>query len=324
MSRPSLRLDRTHSSVAPHGSLPLPAPRRAIEQSPRVPKEFVHLRYGDSVLLTGWHCTGAMEFQVTARWPAPDSGVPGRGFRSGSMKAAQTVRQAGLLLAHAEFGAPLSHAVLLRTFDFAFDLERLEAEKKPATLILKVLCEITKSRGSSISGLRMTMSIHHEGQQVGTAATSFEWIPPGVYRRLRGVHAEAVRDQPPLPAPVPPAQVDCATDVEVALTPTDKAGRWLLRSDFRNTALYDHPVDHVPGLVLIEAAQQAARLVTSRGTFRPSAVTTVFDRYVEFDSPCWIEARPAAAEDEATAAVRVTGHQDGETVFTTVLTGPAC
>ncbi|ARF59127.1 ScbA/BarX family gamma-butyrolactone biosynthesis protein [Streptomyces gilvosporeus] len=321
MSTPSLGPGRMHSPVAPDRNLPLPAPRRATGHSPRVPKEFVHLRYDDSVLVTDWHRTGAMNFRVTAIWPALDRGAPGRGFRSWAMQAAQMVRQTGLLLAHAEFGAPLTHAVLLRTFDFAFDVERLEAERKPTSLVLDVVCEITKSRGRSISGLRMTMSIHCAGRQVGTAATGFEWIPPGVYRRLRGVHAEAVRDQAPLPAPVPPAQVDCTADVEVVLTPTDTAGRWLLRGDFRNTALYDHPVDHVPGLVMIEAAQQAARLVTAHRTFRPSALTTVFERYVEFDSPCWIGAQPAA-EGEGTTTVRVTGHQNGAKVFTTTLTDP--
>ncbi|WP_369360296.1 ScbA/BarX family gamma-butyrolactone biosynthesis protein [Streptomyces sp. cg2] len=319
MSKPLLRLDHEESSIAPHGDLPLPAPQSA-EQSARVLNSFVHLRHDNSVLVTDWQRSGDMNYRVTAQWPAPGNGEPGRGFRSESMQAGQMVRQAGLLLAHAEFGAPLAHAILLRTFDFSFDMDFLRAKNKPASLIVQVLCEPTKSRGRSINGLHMTMTIHCEGQQIGTAATGFEWIPPAVYRRLRGDHAEAVSDQPPLSAPVAPAQVDCTADVEVVLAPTEHADRWLLRNDFRNTALYDHPVDHVPGLVLIEAAQQAARLVTSPGNFRASAVETVFDRYVEFDSPCWIEAHPVAAEAKGSTAVRVTGHHNGETAFTAVLT----
>ncbi|WP_438484270.1 ScbA/BarX family gamma-butyrolactone biosynthesis protein [Streptomyces sp. S186] len=289
-----------------------------------MPKSFVHLRRDDSVLVTGWQRSSAMNYQVTASWPAPGNEVPGRGFRSGTMTVAQTVRQAGLLLAHAEFGAPLDYAILLRTFDFAFDMDFLGAENKPADLIINVACEPTKTRGRAINSLLLTMSIHFEGRQVGTASTSFEWIPPAVFRRLRGAHAEAVSEQPPLSAPVAPAQVDCTTDVEVVLAPTDDAGRWLLRSDFRNTALYDHPVDHVPGLVLIEAAQQAARLVASPKTFRASAVNTVFHRYVEFDSPCSIEARPGETEVEGATAVSVTGYQNGELAFTAVLTGSSC
>ncbi|MYT27412.1 MULTISPECIES: ScbA/BarX family gamma-butyrolactone biosynthesis protein [unclassified Streptomyces] len=323
MSRPLLRLDHKERSVAPHESSPLPA-TQSIERSASVLKSFVHLRRDDSVLVTDWQRSSAMNYQVTARWPARGNEVPGRDFRSGTMTVAQTVRQAGLLLAHTEFGVPLSHAVLLRNFDFDFDMDFLGGENKPADLIINVRCEITKSRGRSITGLQMTMSIHFDGRQVGTAATSFEWIPPAVFRRLRGDHAEAVSDQPPLSAPVAPAQVDCTTDVEVVLTPTDDAGRWLLRSDFQNTALYDHPVDHVPGLVLIEAAQQAARLAASPRTFRAETVKTAFHRYVEFDSPCSIEAHPVSAETEGATAVSVTGRQNGELAFTAVLTSSSC
>ncbi|MFD0381589.1 AfsA-related hotdog domain-containing protein [Streptomyces stramineus] len=44
--------------------------------------------------------------------------------------------------------------------------------------------------------------------------------------------------------------------------PTSDPRQWLLRHPFANTVLYDHPVDHVPGLVLIEAAHQAVRHLT--------------------------------------------------------------
>ncbi|CAM5724075.1 hypothetical protein SMICM304S_04918 [Streptomyces microflavus] len=56
--------------------------------------------------------------------------------------------------------------------------------------------------------------------------------------------------------------------------------------------------------------------------FVPAEGRTHFHRYAEFGSPCSIgaEVLPCAVPGEA--RVRVTGHQDGEPVFDTVLSGP--
>ncbi|GHF36029.1 adhesin [Streptomyces mashuensis] len=287
-----------------------------------VPRELVHLSSDDAVHCTGWSRLDPTTYLVTAEWPAGTSTeVPGCGTRHESLVTAQTVRQAGLLLAHAEFGAPLPHAVLLRTFAFSFDAGRPVVTGARAALDIMVSCTETERRGNRTTGLHLDMTVLRDGHVFGTAATGFSWIPPVVYRRLRGDHAEPVRVQPPLPAPVPPASVGRATAPEVVLAPTGEPLRWLLRGDFTNTTLYDHAVDHQPGLVLIEAAHQAARLATAPGTFLPASVSATFDRYVEFDRPCTVEARVSGGT--RTTTVHVTGHQDGQQAFTTVLTGPS-
>ncbi|QMV06648.1 hypothetical protein GJU35_13800 [Streptomyces lincolnensis] len=93
-----------------------------------------------------------------------------------------------------------------------------------------------------------------------------------------------------------------------------------MRVDTSHPLLFDRPDDHVPGMVLLEAARQAAAAVTpGDGTPYPLSMENTFDRYVEFDTPCWIEATPV------TDGVRVVGHQDGEQVFSSLvrMDGPA-
>ena len=287
-----------------------------------VPKELVHLSFDEYVLVTGYTQVDDSTFTLTAKWP-PGTGraVPGLGTRYESLVVAQTIRQVGLVLAHAAFGAPSNHATLLRTFDFALDTTSQPAGSKPDDLFIVVSCKTNNHRTNRrLTGLRLDMDIRSGGRSIGTGATDFEWIAPAVYRRLRGDHAQAVHEQPALPAPVPAVRVGRAADSEVVLAATTEPRRWQLRNDFSNKILYDHAVDHVPGLVLIEAAHQAARLVTSPGAFLPHSVTTTFDRYVEFDSPCWIEAE-VDTKGPTTTVVTVTGHQNGRPVFRTELTG---
>ena len=79
-------------------------------------------------------------------------------------------------------------------------------------------------------------------------------------------------------------------------------------------------MDHVPGLGLIEAAVQAAQAAVRPGVFHPTAVDTEFERYVEFDVPCLVEAEPLRKGPD-TLVVRITGTQSGHTAFRSELTG---
>lgn len=65
--------------------------------------------------------------------------------------------------------------------------------------------------------------------------------------------------------------------------------RWLLRVDGCHPVFFDHPVDHVPGMLLVEAARQAAVAATG-GRGVPIEMDTEFRKYVEFAEPCWIDA----------------------------------
>ncbi|MFD9813373.1 ScbA/BarX family gamma-butyrolactone biosynthesis protein [Streptomyces sp. NPDC059080] len=302
----------------PHSARQPDAPERATSA---VRKEFLHLSFDDSVFLTGCERRGAMEFALTARWPGFIRAAESGGVRHEPLVVAQTIRQAGLLIAHAEFETPLNHAMLLRTFGFRLDASFQPPEGVPVEVVLHASGAEQDRRGARLTGLRLQMELTTpEGMRIGSGATDFEWIAPAVYRRLRGNHVEAVRDQPPLPAPVAPERVGRHDPAEVALSPTERARRWQLRCDFSNRLLYDHPVDHAPGLVLIEAAHQAARL-TAPASFVPRTVRTAFDQYVEFDAPCWIEAETFGGEAGGDGfRVMVRGYQDDRQVFRSTLT----
>lgn len=109
---------------------------------------------------------------------------------------------------------------------------------------------------------------------------------------------------------------------DVVLSPTDQTDRWLLDPDPRHPILFDHDGDHFPGMVLFEAARQAAAALCYPASLTPASILTDFHRYAEFDTPVWIEATPVPTCAADVLSVQVTGWQDDESVFTSLVSGP--
>jgi 2-oxo-3-(phosphooxy)propyl 3-oxoalkanoate synthase len=284
-----------------------------------VPKEYVHLRRDGTAFITGWHGLKDGEFSLTALWPAPTDGLP-----YDPRILTQTIRQSGLVIAHAEYGVPLSNQTLLHYFDFTVAPGFRVSSGRPSPLDVEITVSEPKRRGRSVSSLGMDVRVLQDNTLVARADSEFGWISPAAYRRLRGEYLSAGWGQWPLPAPVAPRTVGRATAADVVLSPApgDAPHHWQLRNDTSNFLLYDHPVDHVPGLVLMEAACQAAHATFQPAVFEPTTVTSSFERYVEFDRPCWIRAQPVPAPGDGQSTVLVTATQDGHDVFHGELSGP--
>lgn len=291
-----------------------PAPHADARGGAVVPKEYAHLSRDSSVLVTGWSRREDGAFSLTVRWPASDGALP-----YDPRILTQTVRQTGLVIAHAEYGVPLTHQTLLHAFDFTVAPGLRVSGAEPSLLTVEITLAEPKRRGRSVSSLAMDIRIFQGEAMVARADCDFGWVSPAAYRRLRGEHPTAGWNTWELPAPVDPGTVGRATGHDVVLAPGDTAHRWRLRNDVRNVLLYDHPVDHVPGLVLMEAAHQAANAFLHPSPFELTAFASSFERYVEFDRPCWITAEAAPGPGRTT--VLVTGTQDGVPVFRGRLSG---
>uniref|UniRef100_A0AAU2JKS5 A-factor biosynthesis hotdog domain-containing protein n=1 Tax=Streptomyces sp. NBC_00049 TaxID=2903617 RepID=A0AAU2JKS5_9ACTN len=94
------------------------------------------------------------------------------------------------------------------------------------------------------------------------------------------------------------------------------------QTDTDHPILFDHPVDHAPGMLLLEAVRQAAyaSAFPRRGVL--TDIEMRFFRYGELHAPCWIETAPAPEDVPATGRipVLVVARQNGEDVFTATAT----
>ncbi|WP_405664329.1 A-factor biosynthesis protein [Streptomyces sp. NBC_01166] len=293
-----------------------PPQHDAAEDQEGIPKEYVHLGRPDMVFLTAWRRREDGEFSLSARWPAPAAGLP-----YDSRVLTQTIRQSGLVIAHAAYGVPLSDQTLLHYFDFTVAPGFSTPPDDPCDLAVEVSVTEPKKRGRAVSSLGMDVRVLQGDSMVARADSEFGWISPRAYRRLRGEHLAVDWNAWPLPAPVDPRTVGRHTPADVVLAAGDRPRHWQLRNDVENVLLYDHPVDHVPGLVLMEAAHQAAHAAALPARFEATTVTSAFERYAEFDRPCWVEAETLPV-GPGEISVLVTAEQDGETVFRGRLSGP--
>jgi hypothetical protein len=284
-----------------------------------VPKEFVHRASIAEVLLTDWQRTGEDRFTVSAQWPRGHSFFTPVEDRHDPLIAAETIRQSGLLLAHAEFAVPLDHSFVMHDLTLTVDPAHLLVGPAPASLTIDVTCcDITRRRGR-LASLRYRTVLRRAGHVVATGDASCACTPPAVYRRLRG---ERRHHTPPLPltAPTAPQTVGRTSPTDVVLTPLAEPGTWQLRVDTRHPVLFDHPLDHIPGMLLLEAARQATSACLGRPS-PPLSLSTAFTNYAELDAPCRIQARRVPAPGPTPhETVLITCHQNNRPVFHSTVT----
>jgi 2-oxo-3-(phosphooxy)propyl 3-oxoalkanoate synthase len=301
---------------------PTGAPSHYPSLTTTVPKEFVHRAAVAEVMLTDWERHDDTRFAVSAQWPRSHSFfTPVQNGHHDPLIAAETIRQVGSLLAHAEFGIPLGHQFLMWDLSLAVHPREFLVGDAPASLDIAVQCTDISRRAGKVAGFRIEVAIRRDGRLAATGGGSFTGISPAVYRRLRGSHALGERRPVPLTAPAAPQHVGRMSPMDVVLSPAGEPNHWQLRVETRHPVLFDHPVDHVPGMVLLEAARQSSAAALGRSSFMPLSVSCEFTRYTELDVPCLIEAhrlpRTAPADDEV---LLVTGRQDDELVFSATVT----
>jgi hypothetical protein len=285
-----------------------------------VPKELVHRASVAEVMLTDWQRRDDTQFTVAAQWPRRHGFFDTIDGCHDPLLIAETIRQAGILLAHAEFGVPLDHQFLMWDLEVGVRPEHMLVGATPASLDIAISCMNIKRRGASLSGCHFKAVIRRDGEVAATGAATFTCTSPAVYRRLRGARIkDGVPVALPLTSPTAPQTVGRLSPTDVVLSPVPEPDCWQLRVDTRHPVLFDHPVDHVPGMALLEAARQATSAFLGRACL-PVGITTEFIRYAELDAPCLIAVCSLPRHSDGGERVLVTGHQDGKLVFSSAVT----
>lgn len=321
--------------TAADGAAAWSLPSALSAMSSTVPRELVHRAAFAEVFITGWRRAGDAEFTVGAQWPRSHVlfAPPGAAHYDPLM-VAETIRQGGMVIAHGEFGIPFGHPFLLTEIGHASTEHGLTVRDKPRELTIGFVCSDIRRKGQKVSGFRVDVVLRGDGEPMATGHAAFTSVTPRVYERLRGDRKFVSQDEGSLPVPISPASVGRCHPMEVVLAQTGGGGEWELRADTRHPTLFDHPVDHIPGMVLLEAARQAVSARANPAGFRVTSMDSVFHRYAEFGSPCLIAAegldddRRAGGEERAGGGggpecVRVTARQDDELVFVSTLRGSA-
>ncbi|MET7568258.1 ScbA/BarX family gamma-butyrolactone biosynthesis protein [Streptomyces sp. NPDC005492] len=273
-------------------------------------RTLVHRKAVAEVLLTDALALADGSFLLAAQWPRSyTSSGNGSDERHDPMLAAETIRQVGLYLCQRFLGAPGTSRPVIRSVGFRLDNSAEPVVGYGATDVVCHAEVYDVRRVADVPwpvALSVRMRFSAAGREFGSAFGRVRVLSEEEYETLRGPYAAAH----PVPDDVhrrpSHTEVSAPSPGDVMLVQEPSGALLVAPADLRHPRFFDHPSDHIPGMVLLEAARQAACLAgASPGRLSGCYMRAL--RFTEWDSPAHIECGPA----EDGWAFQVT--QDGDT-----------
>lgn len=276
-----------------------------------VDRTVVHRRNLAEVFLTDLVAQPDGRFSVGAQLPAahPYYADHVAGHRLDPLLLLECCRQAETMGAHEVLRLALDTKFVLMNWAMDLDEQALaEPAPGPAELAIDVFPHTASLRGKEIRGMSYDMTMRIGAQVIGSTQLTVGYLPGTLYRAMR---VRQRGDQPPssdaFEAPIgvqlfPPYSVG-RTDLRnvVVADRSDVDGELLARllPPTTHPSMFDHALDHVPGMVLMEAARQLAVAATDepRGRAARTVLTGLaakFHHHTELDAPVELRARPGA------------------------------
>ncbi|MGW3360285.1 ScbA/BarX family gamma-butyrolactone biosynthesis protein [Streptomyces bungoensis] len=290
-----------------------------------LPRELVHRAAVAEVFLTDAERRGRDEVLLAAQLPRHhafyhDTLAPRT--RHDPLLLLEACRQGIFVVAHRYFDVPLGHKFLLRAIDFEVpDPVALARGDRPTEAVVATRVEHRFRTRAGVTGLRLHFTLAIGAREALSARIDYSWMPPQDWTRLRARQRGAL-GLPEVPVALPAAHVDPALvgrrdPANAVISPPRAAGDGNrtahLVADTSHPTLYDHWVDHVPGMLELEAFRQLAlTAAVAAGTVRtptalPVGLALRFRSFAEMDLP--MECRAVA--DPAGTGVECTLHQSG-------------
>lgn len=231
--------------------------------------DMVHRTRPEDAFPRNWVRLGHDRFSVGAVLPHDHPFfAPVGDDRHDPLLVAEAMRQAAMLAFHAGYGIPVGYQFLMSGLDYVCHQEHLTVgaphrDRRGGVLLRPEVA----GRAPGAGACRLGGAPGRLTAATGMGETRFS--TPKAYRRMRG-EAPAEGISIPQTAPVSPVLAGRARAEDVVLSETGRDGVWELRVDTRHPTLFQRPNDHVPGMLLLEAARQAAWLAVGPAGIVPA------------------------------------------------------
>ncbi|KOT92495.1 A-factor biosynthesis protein [Streptomyces rimosus subsp. pseudoverticillatus] len=271
-----------------------------VEFSRTVPRELVHRSSITEVLVTGALARDEDTLDVGVQIPRSHAfyrDSAGCGHLYDPMVLVEAARQTLIMLGHDLFGMPFGTKFILREIALhEADPAALAVSVVPTEVVLR--CHILRrfrDRTGSVRGARLRYSAMIGDHVAATLECGMSWVPPEQWQTMREEGRIALGLPPHLgiQAPEPPPRIkealvdrrDAANVVLSSLRVSpDAAGTGTARLvvDTRHPVLFDHYVDHVPGMLTLESFRQLGIATAAATGTLPSAAALLTGISVRF------------------------------------------
>lgn len=265
------------------------APR--LSWSRTVPRELVHRSSVAEVLLTDVRPDRSGGFWAAASWPRSHATFPaGGGDLHSPLLVVETLRQLGIYLPLRWLGVPPTARMLIDDLYFTLLPGR---EPRAGLGCTEVVCTVEvrdqrRRADGSLGGVRLAVTYLAGGGPFATAGGGARFLPQERYAAVRGARLAAVRPEPGGDRRPDPALLGVGRHADVVVAHRDGA-LTVDPADLGHPFYFDHASDHVPGMLLLEAARQGAAAASDGALLRPVSGRMAATRFTEYDPPARVE-----------------------------------
>jgi hypothetical protein len=276
------------------------------EATPAALRTLVHKHIPDNVLLTGISTCGSDRFSCTGRLPNNHLffNDAGRSPRQDILFYTELGRQASLAISHAFLDVSTADVFIFEGSDATMTeaawSKSIHADADRVVMDIAIQ-EITRRRNNAVNRVvaRHRMCVGNELVFYGTGAWTVQ--PAALFQRLRKTSFSGA-----LPASADAARRQPASNL-VITTPAHGEDRTSFTAslivDYTHPYFFDHPCDHIPGMLLLEGCAQLALAAFEDITSVPSGRSAVcsydvdFAQFVERGMPTTLTAQVNAEDD---------------------------
>jgi 2-oxo-3-(phosphooxy)propyl 3-oxoalkanoate synthase len=235
---------------------------RTLHWDHAIDRALVHRDSIAEVLLTDLIRLDNTQLLVGAQWPRSHRVYrPDQYGRHDPMLILESVRQTGLAVSHFGFGVGFDQQSVMRDVSFILD-PRIEPRGllSATNLAITVECRDVIMRADRLRGMTVELSFASDGQPFATGRGTVRWMSAQSYAGLRArsdsrLDWGELRCSGTIP-PRRPSAIRAAEDV--LLHPdTGSGNRRRLVVPLNHPVYFDHPLDHIPGMLIMDAAWQA-------------------------------------------------------------------
>ncbi len=203
----------------------------------------------------------------------------------------EAFRQACIAASHASYDVPLDARYTVRHYELSIlDLATLKCGPQALDLEFNIAVRREFRRGGDgpVHGLEVAAVVMHEGTKVMELSGAFGWMSLAKWEAFRG---DASWDPGPQASPADPQIVGRTHPENVVIGEPVRldggAASAPIVVDVSHPTIFDHPLDHLPGGLIIEACRQLSLAVMGSSSVTimgPAWLRCDFHSFAELDA----------------------------------------